>query len=71
MDRDADLKLALRVLSAIVEKREPDPKDVKGLRNIAPANAGTWPLDEMACEVIKQARKRRARAVGKSVMSVD
>jgi hypothetical protein len=65
MDGDADLKLALRVLTAIVARRVPDPKDVEALRSIAPPSAAKLPLDEIACEVIEQARKKRSRAIGK------
>jgi hypothetical protein len=46
---------ALRVLSAIVNEREPDPDDVEELRRFAPLLADA-PLDELACDVIQQAR---------------
>ena len=46
---------ALRVLSAIVNQRDPDPDDVQELRRFAPSRAEA-PLDELACGVIQQAR---------------
>lgn len=52
--------IALRVLTAIVEKRHPDPIDVQALRAYAPA-AATAPEDELACDVIQQAITVRAR----------
>lgn len=54
------LAVALRVLSAINEKRYPDPKDVDELRRWAPLSADV-PIDELACEVIQQAINRRAQ----------
>jgi hypothetical protein len=55
------MNTALRVLKAITEKREPDSTDVDELRHLAPLPADT-PIDELACEVIQQALKRRAAA---------
>jgi hypothetical protein len=46
---------ALRVLSAIVNQRDPDPADVQELRHL-PASRAEVPLDELACGVIQQAR---------------
>jgi hypothetical protein len=46
---------ALRVLSAIVNERDPDPDDVEELRRIPPSRAAV-PLDELACNVVQQAR---------------
>jgi hypothetical protein len=46
---------ALRVLSAIVNQRDPEPADVRALRPL-PASFAEVPLDELACGVIQQAR---------------
>jgi hypothetical protein len=46
---------ALRVLSAIVNQWEPDPADVMELRRLLASRAEA-PLDELACDVIQQAR---------------
>jgi hypothetical protein len=46
---------ALRVLSAIVNQRDPNPADVEELRRLPPSRAEA-PLDELACDVIQQAR---------------
>jgi hypothetical protein len=52
------MKTAMRVLSAINEKRDPDPADLDQLRSLAPLLADL-PADELACDVIKQALQRR------------
>jgi hypothetical protein len=56
------MELALRVLTALTEKRNPSPEDANRLRAIAAAT-GTceMPLDDLACEVIQQALKHRAQ----------
>ena len=54
------MKLALRVLEAVNERREPDSQDVAGLRALAPLIANL-PLDELACEVMRLALERRAK----------
>ena len=55
------MELALRVLTALTEKRDPDPEDANRLRAIAAvARVRELPLDELACEVIQQALKHRA-----------
>ena len=59
------MKTALRVLTAINERRYPDPEDVHALRRYAP-NAASLPVDELACEVIQQAMKVRAKIRGSS-----
>jgi hypothetical protein len=53
------MKLSLRVLSALNEKRDPDPTDVEQLRALAPFVADL-PPDELACEVISRALQHRA-----------
>jgi hypothetical protein len=55
------LRVALRVLAAITEFREPDETDVQALRSDAPRFTGQSP-DELAREVIQQALKARGRA---------
>lgn len=54
------MKLALRVLSALNEKQRPDRQDVAELRRLAPDDALN-DTDELACEVIQRALKRRAQ----------
>jgi hypothetical protein len=49
------MSTALRVLSAIVNQRDPDPVDVEELRHL-PASRAEVPLDELARGVIQQAR---------------
>ena len=58
------MKIALRVLTALGEHRHPDAADVKALKAYAPLLADA-PLDELACDVVQQALKRRAEARGK------
>jgi len=55
------MTLALRVLTAINEKREPEPDDLEKLRAMAPL-IGDSPPDELACDVIKLAIERRIHA---------
>ena len=56
MQLDVDAMMAaLRVLSAIVNQRDPDPAEVEVLRRFAPSRVEV-PLDELACDVIQQAR---------------
>lgn len=59
MDTNFDaMMIAVRVLTALNEKRPPDPDDLGYLRQSAPLSAHL-PADELACEVIQQAIKRR------------
>jgi hypothetical protein len=60
------MQLALRVLTALTEKRYPDPEDLAHLRQLAPDAAAKKP-DELACEVIQNALKHRAAVREKSV----
>jgi hypothetical protein len=55
------LELGLRVLSAVNEHHQPAEPDVRQLRELAPAGWHDRPIDELACEVIQQAMKRRFR----------
>jgi len=54
------LKTGLRVLTAISHRTEPDAADVQELRRLAPLLADAASLDEIACDVIQQALKRRS-----------
>jgi hypothetical protein len=58
------MQTALRVLTALTEKRKPDPADLEMLGAYAPLLASIDP-DELACEVLQQALKRRAQTRAK------
>jgi hypothetical protein len=65
MQRSLDaMSLALRVLTALNAHRSPEPNDVAELKALEPLLADTAGLDELACEVIHQALKRRAEVRG-------
>jgi hypothetical protein len=53
------MTVALRVLTALNDRRTPNPADVQELRRLAPLMQND-PLDELACEVVQQAMRRRA-----------
>ena len=53
------LRTALRVLTAITDYQDPDIADVEWLRRSAPLLAHE-PIDELACNIIRQALQRRA-----------
>ncbi|HXS93137.1 MAG TPA: hypothetical protein VN736_00950 [Candidatus Limnocylindrales bacterium] len=53
------LKTALRVLTAVRDKQPPDSGDLEALRAFAAAACVSSP-EELACDVIQQALKRRA-----------
>jgi len=55
------MRIALRVLTAIADRKAPNNADVEELRKMAP-QTGDAPLDDLACDVIQQALKRRADA---------
>jgi hypothetical protein len=55
---------ALRVLKAVMEKRHPDAADIAALRDLAVPQPQEIDVDELACEVIQKALKRRADARG-------
>ena len=55
------MELAMRVLRAVNEKRNPDEADLSALRSLAPLVANL-PPDELACDVIRQALEHRAKA---------
>ncbi len=48
------LKLALRVLQAFRENRDPEDADVRELRMLLPAPAGDRSPDELACEIVER-----------------
>jgi hypothetical protein len=59
MDTTFDaMMIAVRVLTALNEKRPPDAGDLGHLRQFAPL-AAELPPDELACEVIQQAIRQR------------
>ena len=53
------MKTALRVLTALNQKLNPDPHDVQILREFE-GGGNDSDLDVLACEVIQKALKRRA-----------
>lgn len=53
------MTVALRVLTALTQQQYPDPQDLATLRELAP-DAAVQSADELACEVIQRALKRRA-----------
>ncbi len=54
------MTVAVRVLHALNMKDAPRREDVEELRRLDPLLADTAELDELACEVIRRALKRRA-----------
>ena len=56
------LKTALRVISAINEKRGPDPADIERLKTIVGPKPIGVTTDEFTCDVIKKAIKSRMAA---------
>jgi hypothetical protein len=72
---DELLIVALRVLSAYMDFQEPDPIDVRQLRQAASAPQSAWDLDELARFVVQRelalrhplAHRSRARGVMRSV----
>ena len=56
------MKIALRVLKALTEKRYADSDDVALLHDLAGSQGRRMGVDELACEVIQQALKHRAIA---------
>ena len=51
------LKTAVRALTAINERRNPEESDAEALRRFAPV-LGNLKAEDLACEVINQAMKR-------------
>jgi hypothetical protein len=56
------MEVALRVLSSLTNGEKPDPDDVRELVTLAHTarEYSLDSLDELACEVIQQALRRRA-----------
>ncbi len=59
-DSTEAMTTALRVLTAVTEKRNPERADVETLKKLAGHN-GPANLDELACEVIQKALHQRAK----------
>jgi hypothetical protein len=53
------MTVALRVLTALTEKTNPDPADIAALEAIAGPRPEGLDLDAFACNVIKQALSHR------------
>ena len=64
------MRIALRVLTAINEGHVASEVDIKELRVFAPLLAD-GPADELACDVIQQAMKRRAQTSDLLILSHD
>ena len=66
MDPNQALTVTLRIVSAIVDRRQPESEDVTNLRNLAESDEERgMPLDELVCAVMLRERSRsksRARA---------
>lgn len=63
MHRSLDaMRTALRVLTSINDKQQPDPKDLEGLETFAGPRPTDMGLDEFACDVIQKAIHHRAAA---------
>ena len=56
------MTIALRVLKALTEKQLPDPADVAALHSLGGPLKQDMDIDELACEAIQIALKRRAAA---------
>jgi hypothetical protein len=54
------MKIALRVLTALTEKRNPSDEEIGRLRELVGVAGEHLPADELACEVIQKALKHRA-----------
>ena len=54
------LRVALRVLAAVTDFREPAETDMQALRSYAPRSTRRHP-DELACEVIQEVLRTRGR----------
>jgi hypothetical protein len=56
------MKVALRVLTALTERQVPDAADLERLHRCLSSYPPDAAPDELACDVIQQALKRRAIA---------
>ena len=52
---------ALRILTAITKECDPEPTDVVALRTFCGSQAQGVDIDELACEVIQNALRHRAK----------
>lgn len=52
------MEIALRVLTAICDNREPDSSAVEELRRAVPMYAH-WPIDDLACHAIQVGMQHR------------
>jgi hypothetical protein len=59
------IKTALRILSAICERRLPDPADVAALRDYKP-DLATLPVDDLACEVVQKFVRASSRRTSRA-----
>jgi len=55
------IRAALRVLTAVMHGREPEPVDVEILKAYIPDSANC-PVDELACDAVEQVLKAKAAA---------
>ena len=55
------LKLALRVLTAITENRNPDPADIEALRACEGSCSNGRGVEELACDVIQRSIEHRRK----------
>ena len=67
MKNVAAMTVALRVLTALTDKRRPDPGDIKALYQFAPQMADDVSLDELARIVIHQEINRGEHAAAMAV----
>ena len=58
------MKLALRVLTALIQNQHPVADEVAALRELSGPKLQGMPIDELACEVIQEALRHRAAARG-------
>jgi hypothetical protein len=61
------MNTALRVLTAINERRQPDQSDIDALSVFAGPRPEGTSLDVFVCDVIRKALNDRAKARGESV----
>ena len=61
------MKLALRVGGELNDKRHPDPRDVAALRTLAGPGSVTLGIDELACQVIREALEHRDKVRSQAI----
>lgn len=59
------MKTALRILTALTEKRQPRPEDLNMLRHYSGPQPDGIGLDEYVCSIVRKAINRFAEARGK------